>query len=126
VRCGAPVILLAEDNEATITMVGDYLATLGYQVVVTRNGAEAVGRAREVRPDLIVMDIQMPGMDGLEATGRIRKEAALATTPIVARTALAMPGDRERCMAAGANDYISKPIGLKALAATIEQHLQSC
>jgi len=104
-------------------MLNDYLVALGYRLVVARNGAEAVARAREAGPNLILMDIQMPGMDGLEAARRIRGEVGLAT-PIVALTALAMPGDRERCIAAGVDEYISKPISLRALASTIERYLQ--
>jgi PAS domain S-box-containing protein len=117
------LILLAEDNEANIVTVGDYLTAKGYQVVVARNGVEAVARAQERRPKLILMDIQMPGMDGLEATRCIRANADLAATPIIALTALAMPGDREKCIAAGLNDYISKPVSLKGLAAKIAAHL---
>jgi PAS domain S-box-containing protein len=119
-----PTILLAEDNEANITTLIDYLSAKGYQMVVARNGAEAVARAHEIRPALILMDIQMPNMDGLEATRRIRMEAHLADTPIIALTALAMPGDRERCLAAGANEYISKPVSLRGLTTMIETQLQ--
>jgi CheY-like chemotaxis protein len=94
-------------------------------VVVARDGAEAIQRAREERPDVILMDIQMPGMDGLEATRRLRAEAAqrVATVPIIALTALAMPGDRERCLAAGVNEYLSKPVSLKGLVQEIEVQL---
>jgi len=116
----SPLILLAEDNQANITTLADYLLVKGYQVVVARNGAEAIGRAMELHPDLILMDIQMPGMDGLEATRRIRADGELADIPIIALTALAMPGDRERCLNAGANDYLSKPVSLKGLVAAIE------
>jgi PAS domain S-box-containing protein len=121
---GPRMILLAEDNEANIATLSDYLSAKGYQMIASRNGAEAIARARETRPALILMDIQMPGMDGLEATRRIRADAALANLPIIALTALAMPGDRERCLEAGANDYLSKPIGLRQLVATIEHYLQ--
>jgi signal transduction histidine kinase/AmiR/NasT family two-component response regulator len=116
-------ILLAEDNESNIAMLVPYLQTKGYQVVVARNGAEAIERAHGVRPAIILMDIQMTGMDGLEATRRIRADDSLATTPIIAVTALAMPGDRERCLAAGANAYLSKPVSLKGLIAAIETQL---
>ncbi|MBK9711882.1 MAG: PAS domain S-box protein [Kouleothrix sp.] len=122
-RAAAPTILLAEDSEVNIAMIRDYLAKLGYQVIVARNGAEAIDRARESLPDLILMDVQMPGMDGLEAMRHIRADAGLAEIPIIALTALAMPGDRERCIAAGANDYLRKPIGLRSLVGTIESYL---
>jgi PAS domain S-box-containing protein len=119
-------VLLAEDNEVSITTMLDYLCAKGYQVVVARNGAEAITRAREVQPAIILMDIQMPGMDGLEAIRRIRMQRNVAQTPIIALTALAMPGDRERCLAAGADDYLSKPVSLKGLTMAIEAQLQEC
>jgi PAS domain S-box-containing protein len=118
-----PSILLAEDNEASILIVTDYLTMLGYQVVVARNGIEAIACAHEQRPALILMDIQMPEMDGLEATRHLRADPELAAVPIIAMTALAMPGDHAMCLAAGANDYISKPTSLKQLAALIAEYL---
>jgi CheY-like chemotaxis protein len=116
------VILLAEDNEATIELFKDYLSTHGYRVLVARNGAEAVVRARENHPMLILMDIQMPGMDGLEAIRHIRSDDDLVKhIPIIALTALAMTGDRERCLNAGANEYMSKPVSMKKLVQTIQE-----
>jgi PAS domain S-box-containing protein len=118
-----PAILLAEDNETTILTLTEYLEAKSYRVLVARNGAEAVALARESRPALILMDIQMPVMDGLEAIRRIRDDPTIAPVPIIALTALAMPGDRERCLAAGADEYLSKPISLKGLAARIAIYL---
>lgn len=115
----APLILLAEDNETSIATVCDFLHVRGYEVVVARNGQEAVTYADEQPPALILMDIQMPQLDGLEATRRIRANARLTHVPIIALTALAMKGDRERCLAAGANAYLSKPVRLHELAETI-------
>jgi signal transduction histidine kinase/ActR/RegA family two-component response regulator len=114
------VILLAEDNEIFIETVGDYLTAKGYRLMVARNGREAIEQAVVMLPDLILMDIQMPEMDGLQAMTRLRAETATAVTPIVALTALAMPGDQERCLAAGANAYLSKPLSLKQLIEVIE------
>jgi CheY-like chemotaxis protein len=116
-----------EDNQTNIQAMSDWVTEAGYQVAVARNGIEAIERATEERPDLILMDIQMPGMDGLEATRRIRAIAdqKVARVPIIALTALAMPGDRERCLEAGADGYISKPAGLVRLMETIELHLKA-
>lgn len=108
-------ILLVEDNLSNITTMVDYLQAKGYKVLVAMNGREGVAMARQQQPDLILMDIQMPEMDGLEAIARIRQDPAIATTPIIALTALAMKGDRERCLQAGADEYVSKPVRLKAL-----------
>ncbi len=120
----ATTILVVEDNETNLVTVTDYLSAVGYVPIAARTGAEAISRASEQRPALILMDVQMPGMDGLEATRHIRANPDLADVPIIAVTALAMPGDRERCLAAGADDYLSKPISLKGLARLIEQHLR--
>ncbi len=119
----APLILLAEDNPVNVSTFRDYLLARGYQVVVARNGLEAIECANERQPDLILMDIQMPEMDGLTAIRRLRANAGLAQVPIVALTALAMPGDRGRCIDAGANDYLSKPVGMKQLILTVERSL---
>ncbi len=117
------LILLAEDNEANILMMSDYLVAQGYKLIFAHNGFEAIDMAKEKKPNLILMDIQMPEMDGLEATRRIRKEQEIANIPIIALTALTMPGDREKCFAAGVNEYMTKPVNLKKLVNNIEQQL---
>ncbi|HJR80380.1 MAG TPA: response regulator [Anaerolineales bacterium] len=118
-----PIILLIEDTKEATAMVTDYLQMAGYQVLTAREALTGMDLAKRVRPDLILMDIHLPGMDGLEATRRLRAESDFRTLPIIALTALAMPGDRERCLAAGATDYVTKPISLKKLAAMIEKYL---
>jgi CheY-like chemotaxis protein len=97
---------------------------MGFQVQVVRDGSEAVAFSRAASPSLILMDIQMPGMDGLEAIRRIRAYSDTSSIPIVALTALAMAGDRELCLEAGADDYLSKPVPLKSLKKTIRKHLK--
>lgn len=119
-----PLILLVEDNEANIATLIDYLQVQDYQVCLARNGREAVDIAKEKKPDLILMDIQMPEMDGIEATRRLQADPLTEAIPIIALTALAMPGDRERCLAAGARDYLTKPFGLKKLQQVISQYLK--
>ena len=121
-QAAPPLILLAEDNEANISTISSYLIAKGYRMLLARNGKEAISLTQSALPDLILMDIQMPGMDGLEAIETIRLNPELGNVPIIALTALAMRGDRDRCLAVGANDYLSKPIKLKQLATTI-QHL---
>jgi CheY-like chemotaxis protein len=115
----APVVLLAEDNEANISTISSYLEAKGYRLIVAHNGLEAVTLAATAQPDVILMDIQMPHLDGLEAIRQIRQNPALATVPIIALTALAMPIDEERCLEAGANQYLSKPIRLRPLSQLI-------
>jgi len=121
---GQTPILLAEDNEINLKTMLDYLTRAGYRVIVARNGQEAIARAKETGPKLILMDIQMPDMDGLEAIQRLRAMPQFTATPIIALTALAMPGDSQRCLQAGADDYITKPVSLKGLVATIEAKLK--
>ncbi|NER82506.1 MAG: response regulator [Leptolyngbya sp. SIO1D8] len=120
-----PLILLAEDNEANIRTVASFLNAKGYRTLLARNGIEAITLARADTPDLILMDIQMPGINGLEAMQQIRQDSALADVPIIALTAVSMAGDRERCLAAGAHDYLSKPCKLTQLTTKIQQLLAS-
>ena len=124
-RGSAPLILLAEDNEANITTVSSYLVAKGYRVMIARNGVEAVDMATSAAPDMILMDIQMPVMDGLEAMRNIRATSILASLPIIALTALAMDDDCERCLEAGADRYVSKPVVLRKLVLMIEELLSS-
>lgn len=116
-------ILLAEDTASAAMMVGDYLTVAGYEVVIAENGMDAITQAELLLPDLILMDVMMPAMDGLEATKRIRDVSALRTTPILGLTALAMPGDQEKCLEAGMNDHIAKPVKLADLLRTIRAYL---
>ena len=119
----SPLILLAEDNEDNISTFSSYLEAKGYRIVVAKDGQEAINLTKAHHPELILMDIQMPGMDGLEAMRQIRVDPTLGEIPIIALTALAMTGDQERCLEAGANHYLTKPVKLKQLANTIEQFL---
>lgn len=119
----APLILIAEDNINNSATVADYLLIQGFRVDVAHNGLEAIQHARRERPNLILMDIQMPEMDGIEATRHIRADMHLSAVPIIALTALVMPGDRERCLDAGANMYLSKPISLKRLVQIIREYV---
>ncbi|ELS32582.1 MULTISPECIES: GAF domain-containing protein [Pseudanabaena] len=121
-QLGHPLILIAEDNEANIITFSSYLSANGYRVIVAKDGQTAVDLVQSEHPDLVLMDIQMPGMDGLKAIEYIRQHQ-LSNAPIIAVTALAMVGDRERCLAAGANDYLSKPVKLKKLAEVVQQFL---
>ncbi|TFG69059.1 MAG: response regulator [Anaerolineales bacterium] len=118
-----PLLLIAEDNDTIIQTYSEYLQAIGYRVIVAHNGIEAVEKTQETRPHLVLMDIQMPQMDGLEAISRIRADQEVAHIPIIALTALAMPGDRQRCFDAGANGYLSKPVSLVDLTTTIRSLL---
>jgi PAS domain S-box-containing protein len=109
------LILLAEDNMANILVMSDYFEGKNFKVVVAHNGLEAVTLAAEINPNIILMDIQMPVLDGLEAIRRLRADSRFRSVPIVAFTALAMSGNRERCLEAGATEYLSKPVNLKYL-----------
>ncbi|MGD1951064.1 MAG: response regulator [Leptolyngbyaceae cyanobacterium] len=123
VKAELATILLVEDDPDNITVLNSYLTAKGYRVRVANDGYQAISAVLANIPDLILMDIQMPRMDGLEAMQRIRREPTLTNIPIIALTALAMQGDRDRCLAAGANEYLSKPVNLGQLSITIEQLL---
>ncbi|NJR32770.1 MAG: response regulator [Chamaesiphon sp. CSU_1_12] len=116
-----PLILLAEDNQANIDSLSNFLMASNYRLLVAKNGREAIDLAATLFPDLILMDIQMPGLDGIEAIQHIRQNPQLANIPIIALTALAMSGDREKCLAAGASEYLPKPVKLKHLKETIQR-----
>lgn len=117
-------ILLADDNETSIDYISAYLLANDCQIIVAMDGEQAVQLAKEKVPDIILMDIQMPDIDGLEAIRRIRADSDLVGTPIIALTALAMPGDRELCIEAGADEYVSKPINLNSLVKIIKAQLK--
>ncbi|MCC6167110.1 MAG: response regulator [Caldilineaceae bacterium] len=120
-----PLVLLAEDNDANIAALSQYLETLHYRLLIAKTGQDAIDQARLHRPNLILMDVQMPEMDGLEATRRIRIEPGLAHVPIIAMTAQVMPGDQERCLAAGVDDFVGKPIQLARLAEVLDLRLRA-
>ena len=106
-------VLIVEDNELNMKLFHDLLDAHGYKTLQTRNGMEALALAREHRPDLILMDIQLPGMDGLQATALLKADPATKDIPVIALTALAMKGDEERIRAAGCDGYIAKPLAYK-------------
>lgn len=116
-------ILIVEDTDSIILLISEYLRYKGFHVMTARNGMEGLMLARKEKPDLILMDVMMPVMDGVEATKQIRAQEELRKIPIIALTALAMPGDKERCLQAGMNDYLSKPVVMKELERLIVKHL---
>lgn len=117
-------ILLVEDNPATMEVMHQELEVLGYDVAIARDGAEAVEIAGSELPDLIIMDMLMPKMDGGEAASRIRRNPKTQAIPILAATARALPEDRDSCLASGCDDYIAKPFSYRELHAAIEKLLK--
>lgn len=118
-----PKILLVEDNEMNSDMLSRRLQRKGYDVVLAVNGADGVRAARAQKPDLILMDMNLPVLDGWEATRQIKNDLTTRDIPIIAQTAHAMAGDREKCLAIGCDDYATKPINFRDLLKQIEQLL---
>lgn len=116
-------ILVIEDNEQNIYLVTFILEKHGYQVIQARNGQDGITLAHQSKPDLILLDIQLPVMDGYAVARELRKNGELSKVPIVAVTSYAMEGDRERILAAGCMGYIVKPINPETFVAEVEQHL---
>ena len=110
-----PKILIVEDNEMNRDMLSRRLERRGFTVVMAVDGGEGVAMARSEAPDLVLMDMSLPVMNGWEATQAIRADPAIAHLPVIALTAHSMPGDREKAMEAGCNDYDTKPVDLPRL-----------
>lgn len=117
------LILVVEDNRDIQTFIADVLESLDYDVIQATDGEQGVVTARERKPDLILLDLSLPRLDGWGAASQIKSEPGLAHIPIIALTAHAMVGDRERALEAGCNDYISKPINLQELVSKISQFI---
>jgi two-component system cell cycle response regulator DivK len=117
-------ILIVEDNPANMRLIRMVLKTNGYSVLEATDGEEALTVATTGRPDLIVMDIQLPKMDGLEVTKKLRQAPEFRQTPIIALTASAMDGDRERIIAAGCDEYISKPVNTRRFPMLVAEMLR--
>lgn len=116
-------ILLVEDNEMNRDMLSRRLQRKGYEVVIAVDGGEGVAMAASEKPDLILMDMSLPVLNGWDATRRIKGDPALAAIPVIALTAHAMASDREQALAAGCDDYDTKPIELPRLLEKIEKEL---
>ncbi len=116
-------ILLVEDNEMNRDMLERRLLRKGFQVILAANGEEGIARAAEDSPDLILMDLSLPGIDGWEATRQIKADDETAVIPIIALTSHAMTGDREKALAAGCDDYDSKPVELERLLGKMQRLL---
>ena len=114
-----PRILLVEDNEMNRDMLSRRLAKRGYEVALALDGLQGIEMARRDSPDLILMDMSLPGVDGWEITRRMRADAGLRRVPIIALTAHAMAGDREKALAAGCDEYDTKPVDFARLTAKI-------
>ena len=117
-------VLIVEDNELNMKLFHDLLEAHGYDIVGTRNGVEVMELARTHRPDLILMDIQLPKVSGLEVTKWIKDDPELQRIPVVAVTAFAMRGDEERILQGGCEAYLSKPISIARFMETVRRFLQ--
>jgi two-component system cell cycle response regulator DivK len=117
-------VLIVEDNELNMKLFHDLLEAHGFATIQTRNGMEAVGLAREHRPDLILLDIQLPEISGLEVTRELKKDEDLKSIPVIAVTAFAMKGDEEKIREGGCEAYIAKPISVTTFMQTIQKVLK--
>ena len=118
----SPQILVVEDNERNMKLFCDLLQASGYRTLQATTGERAVELALEHGPDLVLMDIQLPGIDGVEALGRLRADDGFASAPVLALTAQAMEGDRDRFLAAGFDGYLSKPVDIGEFVATVRRY----
>ncbi len=116
-------ILVVEDNRDNMVLITDVLKSMGYAVIPAKDGEEGVKSARSNRPDLILMDLSLPRVDGWTATRMLKADDQLNMIPVIALTAHAMSGDRQRALDAGCDDYISKPINLRELRDKIQKYL---
>jgi two-component system cell cycle response regulator DivK len=116
-------ILVVEDNEKNMKLFRDVLSATGYRTLEATTGGEAVEMATKHTPDLVLMDIQMPDFDGVEALRRLRADARTASLRVLAVTAQAMQGDREHFLAAGFDGYLSKPVDVRELLGTVRQYV---
>ena len=119
----AKTVLVVEDNELNMKLFHDLLEANGYNIVQTRSGLEAIDLAREHRPDLILMDIQLPEVSGLEVTKWIKEDDELRSIPVIAVTAFAMKGDEERIRQGGCEAYLSKPISVTKFLDTVKSYI---
>jgi len=119
----AKKILIVEDNELNQKLFRDLLGAHGYQIFETKDGAEAINITRNERPDLILMDIQLPEISGLDITRRLKADETVRHIPIIAVTAFAMKDDEEKILAAGCEAYLSKPISIANFLATVQKFL---
>ena len=119
-----PVVLLVEDNDRNLKLARDVLEFAGFTVIVAVSGEDAVVRATSARPDLVLMDLQLPGIDGHEALSRLRRDDRTSDIPVVALTAFAMREDRERALAAGFDGYLHKPIDVRRFPDQVREHLR--
>ena len=118
------LILIVEDNDKNLKLVRDVLQVKGYATIEAGNAEDGIVLARERKPDLILMDIQLPGMNGIEAIGVLRADPATAAIPVAAVTASVMPQDRNKITEAGFNAYVGKPINLKEFLDTVRRLLE--
>jgi two-component system cell cycle response regulator DivK len=117
-----PQVLVVDDNEKNMKLFRDVLQAKGYRTLEATTGEEAVALTTEHQPDLVLMDIQLPDIDGVAALARLRADERSASIPVVALTSQAMSGDRERFLAAGFDDYVSKPVNVASFVAAVEEH----
>ena len=116
-------ILVVEDQEDNRQIIRDMLSATDYEIIEAESGEQALAAVAKQRPDLILMDIQLPGMDGYEATRRIKADPALRSIPIIAVTSYALSGEEQKARAAGCDDYVPKPYSPRQLLAKIRQYL---
>jgi two-component system cell cycle response regulator DivK len=119
-----PQILVVEDNEKNMKLFRDVLVATGHRTLAATTGGEAVELATAHSPDLVLMDIQLPDISGVEALGRLRANERTASVPVIALTAQAMEGDRDRFLAAGFDGYLSKPVNVADLIATVKRYCE--